>query len=389
MEKKLNIGLFIDTFYPMVDGVIQVVNNYAIRMKDIANVTVFAPKARKEFDDSKLGYKVVRCKILKIKGLDYDLPMPKFDKKFKKAIKEANLDIIHIHSPFSIGKMGAKFGKKHNIPVIATFHSQYKRDFKKATKSNFLTWIMTKSIVSVFNKADLLLTMNPACCDLIKEYGYKGKMQIIPNGTDLKPDVILDEEITTIKEKHKIKDEKVFINIGRLIKLKNIDFVIDVCNKLKEKEFNFKLLILGTGKDKEYFENKVNKLNLNDKIDFVGIVTDVKMKSAYLKFADLNIFPSFYDTDGIVKIEAATFGTPTIFAEGSIASSTCKNDFDGYVCKFEVEEFSNKIIEIFNNPEKYSSVCENTAKHMYVTWDNIVEDVYNIYNKEIMNKNQK
>ena len=102
MEKKLNIGLFIDTFYPMVDGVIQVVNNYALRMKDIANVTVFAPKARKEFDDSKLGYKVVRCKIMKLKGLDYDLPRPQKDKEFQKAIEDAKLDIIHIHSPFEI-----------------------------------------------------------------------------------------------------------------------------------------------------------------------------------------------------------------------------------------------------------------------------------------------
>jgi len=383
MEKKLNIGLFIDTFYPMVDGVIQVVNNYALRMKDIANVTVFAPKARKEFDDSKLGYKVVRCKIMKLKGLDYDLPRPQKDKEFQKAIEDAKLDIIHIHSPFAVGKMGANYGKKHNIPVIATFHSQYKRDFKKATKSNLIAWIMTKTIVSVFNKADLLLTMNPACCDLIKKYGYKGKTAIIPNGTDLKPDINLENELKLIKEKHKINDEKVFISIGRLIKLKNIDFVINVCKILKDKNFNYRLLILGTGKDKKHFEKRVNKLKLNDKIEFVGIVTDAKMKSAYLKFADLNVFPSFYDTDGIVKIESATFGTPTIFAEGSIASSTCKNDFDGYVCKENADEFANKIIEVFKDEQKYAEVCENAKKYMYVTWDDIVSKVYNIYLEQI------
>ena len=61
MDKKITIGLFVDSFFPMTDGVIMVVDNYARRLVKYANVIVFAPKYRKKYDDSKLPYQVIRC----------------------------------------------------------------------------------------------------------------------------------------------------------------------------------------------------------------------------------------------------------------------------------------------------------------------------------------
>ena len=138
MNRKINIGLFIDTFFPMTDGVIMVVDNYAKRLNKIANVIVFAPKCSNSYDDSKLPYKVVRCKSIKVPFLDYDLPIPSIDNSFIKELNNYKLDIIHIHSPFTIGKIGIKYAKKNNIPCIGTMHSQYKLDFKRAVKISFL-----------------------------------------------------------------------------------------------------------------------------------------------------------------------------------------------------------------------------------------------------------
>lgn len=106
MDKKITIGLFIDTFFPMVDGVTMVVDNYAKRLINYANVIVFAPECPgTHFDDSQFSYKVVRCKSIKIPIVDYSLPIPKLDKNFMHELKNAKLDIVHIHSPFTIGKI--------------------------------------------------------------------------------------------------------------------------------------------------------------------------------------------------------------------------------------------------------------------------------------------
>ena len=115
-NKRLKIGLFIDTFFPMVDGVVMVVDNYAKRLSENHDVTVFTTKPRKKgFDDSKLPYKVVRCPRVPMFGLDYDLPLPKLSHKFKKQIDNGEFDIIHIHSPFGVGKSGIRYAKKHKI----------------------------------------------------------------------------------------------------------------------------------------------------------------------------------------------------------------------------------------------------------------------------------
>ena len=54
------------------------------------------------------------------------------------------IDLIHVHSPFNMGSFGLNLAKKRNIPCFATFHSQFKRDFYNATKSELITNILTK-----------------------------------------------------------------------------------------------------------------------------------------------------------------------------------------------------------------------------------------------------
>ena len=112
---KLTIGFFNDSFYPLADGVIMVMDNYAKRLCKDNNVIVFVPRYHKKFDDSKLPYKVVRCRSIKVPFLDYSLPLPLLDRKYRKVLKNSNLDIVHIHSPFSIGYTGLRYAKKHKI----------------------------------------------------------------------------------------------------------------------------------------------------------------------------------------------------------------------------------------------------------------------------------
>ena len=84
MKKRITIGLFVDVFYPMTDGVTIVVDNYAQRLAKDNNVIVFCPRyIGKEFDDSIFNYQVVRCRSLKVPFIDYSLPIPKMDNNFQ------------------------------------------------------------------------------------------------------------------------------------------------------------------------------------------------------------------------------------------------------------------------------------------------------------------
>ena len=155
MKNKITVGLFNDTFYPMVDGVIQVVDNYARLLSKYCNVVVFVPKGRDKNYKDNFPYPVIRSKRLPVFFLDYDLPLPQLDRQFKKCLNGTRLDIVHIHSPFTMGKIGLKYAKKHNIPCVATMHSQFKKDIQRSARSPFfapVVSIIMKSITNVFNK---------------------------------------------------------------------------------------------------------------------------------------------------------------------------------------------------------------------------------------------
>ena len=83
MAKKITIGIFNDSFYPMTDGVISVIDNYAKRLANMANVIVFVPKYKEKYDDSRFNYKVVRCKSIKTPIYVYALPAPDIDIWYK------------------------------------------------------------------------------------------------------------------------------------------------------------------------------------------------------------------------------------------------------------------------------------------------------------------
>ena len=129
--KRLTIGLFEDSFYPLMDGVIMVVDNYARKLAKYADVVVFAPRYRKKFDTSTLPYKVVRTRSIKMPMVDYSLPLPKLDRNFLKEVEKYHLDVVHIHSPFSLGRVGVHYAKKHGSVLVATLHSQFKQDFER------------------------------------------------------------------------------------------------------------------------------------------------------------------------------------------------------------------------------------------------------------------
>ena len=384
MQNKLKIGLFIDTFFPMVDGVIMVVDNYARRLAQFCDVTVFAPEGRKKFDDSTLPYKVVRCKKkFKLTFLDYDLPLPKSDKNFQKAIEDAKLDIVHIHSPFSIGKMAVKYAKKHNIPAVATMHSQYKQDFKKSVKLNSLTHILLSSIMKVFNKCDECWAVNSAIAKIFFDYGAKVYPKVQNNGTDM---VLFtdDKQIAELRAHYGVKDdEKVFLFLGRLTALKNIFFIAKALKVLKDAGFKFKMFYVGTGTDEEKLKKQIKADGLEDNVIFTGKKTDRVEIAMHYRMADLFLFPSLYDASSLVQIEAASQKTPTIFLRGSATSATVTEDVNGYIAENNVEAFADKIQSIFADEDKYNQICENAYRDLYVTWDKAVEKAYADYERII------
>lgn len=388
--KKITVGLFNDSFFPITDGVIMVVDNYARRLSNFCNVIVFVPNYLfSKFDDTTLPYKVVRCYSLDVPFLDYSLPIPKLDYKFIRNLNKYKLDIVHIHSPFSLGVAGLKYAKRHHIPCIATMHSQFKQDFKRALKSEMLANKFTYRLMKVYNKCDLCFAVNKEVARIyFEEYHYKTMPRVLLNATDMEPIENNNKTYKGLDKKYNIKwNVKVFLFVGRLNILKNILFIVDSLSVLKKKKpsLKFKMLFVGVGQDEDKLKERIKELNLEKEVLLVGKIEDrIELASIY-KRADLFLFPSVYDASSLVQIEAASQKTPGVFLKNTATSSTITDNVNGFLSEETVGAYSDKIIEVMENKELYKKVSNNAYYDLYRSWDKAVEEIYEIY-KDLIDK---
>ena len=389
-NEKITIGLFTDSFLPMMDGVAIVVDNYAKRLSKYANVIVFAPRyLNMQMDDSKFNYEVVRCRSIKVPFIDYSLPMPKMDVNFSKILKKYHLDIVHIHSPFTIGEAGIRYAKKNHIPVIGTMHSQYRQDFLRAVKNKRFANTLNMQLIKVFNKCDECWAVNKEVARIFYEdYGYKTLPKVMNNATEMLPVDNYQEAYHYIDTKEHLKGKFVFIFVGRLNNLKNIFFIVDALKIVKEKEpsIDFKMLFVGTGQDEEELKKRIKRNNLEKEITLCGKITDRVLLSKYYVRADLFLFPSLYDASSIVQIEAASQKTPVLFLKGAATTSTVTDNVNGFIEENDVSLYADRIIKIVKDKKLLSEVSENAYRDLYKNWDDKIKEVYENYLKFLKNK---
>ena len=377
-----------DNFYPTIDGVVLVIDNLARMLAKYNDVTVVVPYTNTADEDFTRPYEIIRIGSIHVPFSEYRVGKvtTKLSRDYKKLL-EKDFDIIHIHSPFTIGSLGLRIAKKLDIPCIATMHSRFDFEIRKIVNNKFIVNEIIKKLIKVYNKSDKCIAVNHAMIKVFKDYGYKYEPVVIYNGTDL---LQLKEKEKNIRNVNKLydidKDELVFLFVGRLTDIKNIFFILDSLKLLKEDGIKFKMLYVGTGPDENKLKNEIEKYNMKDCITLTGRLTDRILLSSIYARADLFLFPSLFDASSLVQIEAAINETPGLFIEGSVTSDTVVNNVSGFTSKLDIVEYKNRIKEIINNEKLLKKVSVNARKMLGKNWKEIADETYNLYIEEIEKK---
>lgn len=371
-----------DTYFPIFDGVVNVMDNYAKRLSETMNVLVLVPGFKRTVTMGE--YPVLAVRSAYSGRLKYQVALPAFDFRFRRFLKKLRIDIIHCHSPFFVGRSALRLHKKRHIPMVCTFHSQYKQDFDRYVGNNFISRFLLRFIMKTFNGADEVWAMNPAVGDVVREYGYKGKLRYLPHATVMKEPADYAEERALAREKFHLKEEDLsFIFVGRLVLQKNILFLAEALGEMKRRGLNFKMTFVGDGPDRGKLEKKLKEQGVYENVSFSGHISDIRILGEYYAAADLLLFPSMYDTFGLVKVEAASRRTPTVFAEGSLASKTAEHGVNGYVLPGEARAYAAGVCEIARDREKLRAVGDNAYRDIYVLWDSVIDTIRSYYGEII------
>ena len=373
----------LDSFYPQIDGPINCIVNIAktLKNKNLADVDLLVPKYKKEVNVE--GVNIFRCPT--VKGPEgYMMCLPQLDKSIKKLIR--NYDLIHVHSPFPLGRYAINVAKKYNMPTLFTIHTKYKSDFERVLKSKALQNFMLRYIMQPVNKSDYVLSVSNGASETLKEYGYKGKnIFVIRNGTDMKPCPSNEKIEKELIEKYDLKDNVVFLFVGRIVENKNIQFSLDVLRKMKEKFDKFKFLIVGSGNYEDKLKNLVEEYNLQNNVVFVGKVIDRDVLASFYKVADLFLFPSTFDTCGIVVIEAAANKLASVLIENSCASELVENGKNGLIYPENSSVWAEELLKIVHLKSKMRNLGEEAFNSVYFKWEDVAVKYYEFY-QEVLNK---
>lgn len=385
MMQMKKVGLFIDSWYPMVDGVVKVVDNYARRLVQYCDVVVFCPATRgySKEEDVKLPYKVVHCTSLPLINNDYNIPTSALDPVFDAQLMRSGIDFVHIHSPFTVGLAGVLYAKLHKLPVVATLHSQYKQDFEKPLgKVKPAVTVAMNTIMRVFNSCNECWAVNEEIKELYqKEYGLTAPCKVRLNATDHQPVSDPHEAARMVNETYGIPaDATVFLFVGRINFIKNINFTVRSLARAKAMGLkNFRMLFVGKGQDEEKLSGLVAELGLTKEVVMCGLVSDKAMLESLYSRAKLFLFPSLYDANSLVQIEAACQSTPTLFLEGARTAATVTPGVNGYVSPSGEGNYARAIIDILDDTEGYERVAHAAFRDLYINWDDVVREVYKDY----------
>ena len=375
---KANVGLFCEVFPPVMDGVSVCMENYTYWLqKKVGGVAVVTPHVPKA-DYSVHEYKVFDYMSIPVpKRRPYMTGIAAFDPTYLAKIATTRFKIVHAHTPFSAGSAALSISRAQKIPLVATFHSKYRDDFSKILPK-LVVDMMIDSVVDFFERADLVWVPQESVIDVIREYGYKGHVEVMDNGSDLVADYPEKYFVEARQRLGIAPEEFVLLFVGQHVWQKNPQLTIEALSRLED--VPFKMFFVGNGYAAEEMKAMVSEKGLDGKVTFVGTITDRAKIVDYYAASDLFVFPSLYDNAPLVVREAAALHTPSVMAIGSTAATILQDGENGFLVENDPDKLAQLLRELIHDPERVHRVGVQASKTIVRSWEDCVEEVIDRYN---------
>lgn len=377
----MKIIQFTDSFLPVMDGVGNVVSQYARHMGQKGQECyVVAPQTDTGFRGG-WPFELVDYVGLPLHRLkSYTVGMPGVDAHCRSRLAMLHPEIVHVHSPFVAGHAGLSFARARNLPVVGTFHSKYYDDFLQVTGVELLAEVGVRHVVDFYNECTEVWAVSESSAGTLRDYGYEGKIRVMPNGTDIH--TVTPEKVAAVTAEYGLDKQPTLLYVGQINWKKNLRCTLEACGRLKT---DFKLVLAGQGPHEKVIRALAEELGIADRVLFTGHLTDQDTLNALYAAASLFVFPSLYDTSGLVVREAAAQNTPSVVVRGSSAAECIRDGENGLLCENDPADLARVIEGAISAPQmKTLSALGAAAKRTIpIPWGEIVDGVLDRY-REIL-----
>lgn len=377
---SLSVGLFVDSFTPITDGVTVAVRNCAHWLQRLTGPTcVVTPWVPSHADEEPFG--VVRfLSIPTFFHQPYRLGLAEIDYRLRRVLRRRDFAIIHAHSPFSAGRAALRTAREKGIPIVATFHSKFRENLCRALPFERVVRDQVKRIADFLYAVDRVWIPQRSVAATLREYGYDGPFDVVENGTDFAP-TPAPARYREWGGRHLGLAEEALVGlyVGQLIVEKNLEFLLRSLPPVMARIPEFRMVMVGPGGDRRRLQRQAGDLGLEDRVIFHEVVRDRELLKAIYARGDLFLFPSLYDNAPLVIRESAALGTPSLLLRDSTAAEVIRDAENGFLADGDHEAFATRIVQVIQDPELRKKAGQGAQRTLCRSWHSVAKETLEKY----------
>lgn len=356
----MHIGIFTDSYLPYTSGVVRSIITFSKELRNLGHqVSIFAPS----YGNCQPQKDIYRFRSLRAPTFkEFALAVP-LAPSLPRALRQMGIDLIHVHSPFLMGQLGARMARQLGLPLVATYHTlyeEYVHYFPLAP--GLLRHAVRHYTISFCNRCQLVITPTDTIRAYLQENGVKAPVASIPTGIELERFENLDP---VWLRRHLLlsPEDIILLHVGRLGKEKNISFILQVFAMVHQQAPATHLILVGSGPLKETLESQARSLGISQAVTFAGSFPFEQMPAVYAG-ADLFIFASVTETQGLVIAEARAAGLPVVAVRAYGVQEMVVDGKDGFLTPLDMETFSARVEELVARPELRQQMGEEARRNV-------------------------
>ncbi|MHB1686850.1 MAG: glycosyltransferase family 4 protein [Ignavibacteriaceae bacterium] len=376
---KYRVAYFAGSMRPGIDGVTRVLYKLIeeLNVRGIENIFI-SPIIPPKDEQPTAMFKVPSVTVPFYK--EYRLPYFG-QKKFEKKLLEFKPDIIHINSPCPLGYAALKFGLKHSIPVVATYHTHF-ASYAKYYKVKSLESFSWNYFRSLYNRCESVYVPSIPILNELREHGLTST-EFLPHGVDTQT-FNPGFKSSDWKRNLGIEDKTALLFAGRLVWEKDLQTFADVYKILSAKRNDIAFVLAGDGPIREDLKK------IMPEAKFLGYQTGSELSTTYAS-SDIFVFPSTTETFGNVTVEAMASGIPPICVKEGGAYGIIKDGVTGLIAEpRNAEDISDKIEKLLDQPELRNRIALQALEYAQTqSWKNVFDRLFKSYEEVIHNYSVK
>lgn len=380
-KMTMRILMISDVYFPRINGVSTSIQIFirALEKRD-HNITLIAPDYD-ENDDSSVNLIRVPSRKLIIDPEDRMMNMRWVMNRLEQ-LRHDHYDLIHVQTPFIAHYLGLKLARQLRLPVIETYHTYFEEYLY-----NYIPWLPRAALrlgARIFsrtqcNSVSHVIVPSAPIEQALRGYGIVTPMTIVPTGLELEK--FSEGDGQRFRARYNIPmNRPMALYVGRMVHEKNIRFLLQAMHRAITEMPGLLFVMAGEGPAEAWARRWVELNGLQDNIHFVGYLQRETTLLDCYRAADVFVFASRTETQGLVLLEAMAFGTPVVSTAVLGTKTVLSHGHGALIAKEEVEDFSDKVLRLLRDETASKTLSKSALSHAR-EWsiDNMIERKLAVY----------